>query len=84
LPGGSPTPPQVFSGGFIFPYVPFGGSYGGCRVGDVDKKGVCKPPRRGTVTPEPSTLLLLASGLALIAWRYRRTFRQAVALDNSR
>ena len=75
LPVGSPAPSQVFAGGFIFPYVPFGGPLlGGCAVGDIDKKGIChhKPPRRGTVTPEPSTILLLASGLALIAWRYRR------------
>ncbi len=74
LPVGSPAPPQTFAGGFIFPYVPFGEpSFGGCRVGEVNKKGVCKPPRRGTVTPEPSTILLLASGLALIAWRRRRS-----------
>jgi hypothetical protein len=74
LPVGSPAPPQVFAGGFIFPYVPFGEpTYGACPVGEVNKKGVCKPPRRGTVTPEPSTILLLASGLALIAWRYRKS-----------
>lgn len=78
LPVGSPAPPQVFAGGFIFPYVPFGGPLlGGCAVGDTEIKGVChhKPPRRGTVTPEPSTFLLLASGLALIAWRRRRSCR---------
>jgi PEP-CTERM motif-containing protein len=75
LPVGSPAPPQVFSGGFIFPYVPFGGApLGGCPIGDKDKKGICKPPRHA-VTPEPSTILLLASGLALIAWRYRRSCR---------
>jgi len=39
LPVGSPAPPQVFAGGFIFPYVPFGGPLlGGCAVGDIDKK----------------------------------------------
>jgi hypothetical protein len=74
LPVGSPTPPQTFAGGFIFPYVPFGApNYQVCPVGEIDKKGVCKPPKRRTVTPEPSTILLLASGLALIAWRYRRS-----------
>jgi hypothetical protein len=74
LPVGSPTPPQVFAGGFIFPYVPFGEpSFSVCPVGEVSKKGVCKPSRRHPVTPEPSTMLLLVSGLALIAWRYRRS-----------
>jgi hypothetical protein len=27
------------------------------------------------VVPEPSTMVLLASGLALVAWRYRRVAR---------
>lgn len=80
LPIGSPAPPQTFTGGFIFPYVPFGApSYGGCPVGEVDKKGVCHhKPRRG-ITPEPSTMLLLGSGLALIAWCYRRRLRHVAA-----
>ncbi|MGA7631943.1 MAG: PEP-CTERM sorting domain-containing protein [Terriglobales bacterium] len=80
LPAGVPAPPQTFTGGFIFPYVPFGAPvFGGCPVGEVDKKGVChhKPPRR--VTPEPSTMLLLGSGLALIAWRYRKRLRPVAA-----
>ena len=73
---GLPTPPQLFTGAFIFPYVPFGGSVpsGLCPVGEIEHDKHCrhKPPRRA-VTPEPSTMLLLFSGLALIMWRYRRT-----------
>jgi hypothetical protein len=75
LPVGSPAPPQNFAGGFIFPYVPFGApNYGACPIGEIDKDGHCRHrPIRKPVVPEPSTILLLASGLALILWRYRKT-----------
>jgi hypothetical protein len=75
LPVGSPAPPQLFTGGFIFPYVPFGSPIppGFCTAAEVEHDKHCphKPPKR-SVVPEPSTMLFLASGLALIAWRYRR------------
>lgn len=76
LPVGPPSPPQVSTGAFIFPYAPFGAPNPGlCPVGEVESDKHChhKPPRRA-VAPEPSTILLLVSGLALIMWRYRRSW----------
>ena len=79
LPAGPPTPSHLFAGGFFFPYVPIEVPLPTkvCRAGDIIRDGTCyhkKPP----VTPEPSTLVLFASGLVLmtIAWRYRRKFAQ--------
>jgi hypothetical protein len=71
LPSGQPAPPQLFAGSFIFPYVPAGAPIpsGPCRVGDQKTKGRCypKPPS----VPEPSTFVLLGTGLAFVMWRYR-------------
>ena len=72
------APPDLFSGGFIFPYAPIGVPLpsGGCRTGEDRIDGVChkrhkhqKPP----ASPEPSTMILISSGLALIGWRYRKS-----------
>jgi hypothetical protein len=92
LPGVSPLPPggpQVFGGGFIFPFVPFGMPIPGglCETpaqeqfeqshGIVDNEKnekLCPPHRhKPPVVPEPSTLVLIGSGLAAVYWRYRRT-----------
>jgi hypothetical protein len=78
LPVGQPTPPQLFAGGFIFPYVPVTLPLpsGKCTAPDQLVDGKCLPKRHKTPSiPEPSTMLLAASGLALIVWRYRRTAR---------
>ena len=78
LPGAA-APPDFFGGGFVFPYAPIGVPLpsGGCAIsGDTRIDGVChhkrhhKPP---PVSPEPSTMILISSGLALILWRYRRS-----------
>jgi hypothetical protein len=82
LPSGSPTPPLLFTGGFIFPYVPFGGPAPVrlCPPSDQTVDGRCIPKRRKPpVVPEPSTMVLVGSGLALILWRWRKTARLVAA-----
>jgi PEP-CTERM motif len=77
LPDGQPIPPQFFAGGFVFPYVPFGVPIPGarCPIDDIIVDGQCHPKRRNHVTPEPSTMVLISFGLALILWRNRRIAR---------
>jgi hypothetical protein len=87
----SPQGPQLFNGPYLFPYIPYGVplSPGLCETaaqeqfenshGIVDnEKGEkpCIPHRhKPPVVPEPSTLVLLSSGLAAVYWRYRKTGR---------
>jgi len=72
LPSGVPIAPQLYANGFIFPYlntdVPAPPK--GCKIvnGEIEKR--CRPHRK-PVSPEPSTMLLLASGLAVVFWRHR-------------
>jgi len=80
LPSGQPSPPKLFAGGFFFPYVPVGVPIpsGVCRNEDQIVAGHCRPKRHHKpplVSPEPSTMVLIASGLALILWRYRKIAR---------
>jgi hypothetical protein len=76
LPVGQPDPPDVFTGGFIFPTVPYGAPVtSGCPAGEMLSDGRCHVKNHPTVVPEPSTLLLIVSGLALIAWRHRSIAR---------
>jgi hypothetical protein len=84
LPVGAINPPQNFTGGgFVFPPIPVGLPlpYGPCPDGEnVD--GHCKPKHhhhKGGESPEPSTMLLLGSGMALILWRCRKFARPATA-----
>ena len=76
LPEGEPIAPKLFAGTFFFPYVPVGVPIpsGLCHSNDQMVDGHCRPKRhKKPVVPEPSTLVLIGSGLALIGWRYRRT-----------
>jgi hypothetical protein len=78
LPGGQPSPPQLFGNNFIFPLVPVGVPIPGglCRPPDEIINGHCrKKPHKPFVIPEPSTLVLFGSGMALVAWRYRARVR---------
>ena len=77
LPEGEPAAPRLFAGSFVFPYVPVSVPIpaGLCPPGDQNVDGKCVPKHKKTVVPEPSTLLLLAPGLAWIAWRYRKQSR---------
>jgi hypothetical protein len=78
LPGGVPIAPALFAGGFVFPYAPFvGGSpIAACedKDGQLDRR--CKPHKH-TVSPEPSTVILLGLGATLILWRFRKTTKTA-------
>ena len=81
LPGGQPTPPQLFASNFFFPYVPTGLPIPPrlCPAnGDTSKHCPPKRHRKPPVVPEPSTMVLIASGMALVLWRYRRTGRSVV------
>ena len=80
LPGGVPTPPMLYAGAFIFPYVPVSlpNISGPCAPNDQVVDGKCKPKHK-PVAPEPPTMMLIMSGLALIVWRYRRTLRPVAA-----
>ena len=78
LPGGQPSPPQLFGNNFIFPLVPVGVPIPGglCRPPDQLINGHCrKKPGKPFVIPEPSTLVLFGTGLALVAWLYRGRVR---------
>lgn len=83
LPGGEPAPPKLFAGTFFFPYVPVGVPIGSkvCSVEDEIVSKHCRPKRhhKPPVVPEPSTMVLTASGLAFILWRYRKTARPVTA-----
>ena len=70
-----PSPPRLFAGGFIFPYVPVSAGPPAnlpCASPEQQESKKCKEKHKPPV-PEPSTLLLLSSGLAGVYWRYRRT-----------
>ena len=75
LPGGQPTPPQLFANNFFFPYVSTGLPLpsGLCSADDEIVSHHCRPKRhhKPPTVPEPSTMVLTASGLAFILWRYR-------------
>ena len=93
LPGAEPLAPQgpqLFAGGFLFPYIPYGVPIPGlCEpaaqeqyeqshgIFDNEKNEKPCPPGRQKppVVPEPSTLVLISSGLTAIYWRYRKTSR---------
>ena len=70
LPIGPPVATPLYAGGFVFPYAPLGGSpVSGCTLknGVMDKN--CHPHK--PPTPEPAPIILIASGLGIVMWRYR-------------
>ena len=73
LPGGQPAAPGLFANNFSFPYVPFNLPLPprSCALPSEAGNPACKKHRKPMV-PEPSTLILLGSGLAAIGRRYRK------------
>jgi len=73
-------PPQLFATNVNFPYATFG-SWSGrkptkfCDKPENQNNEICRHHHRHPPAPEPSTLLLISSGLAIVFWRYRRTAR---------
>ncbi len=85
-----PVGPRLFAAHFIFPYLSDGAGVGLCESpaqesweqshGIVDnEKGEkrCHPGHRSPVVPEPTSMVLISSGLAAVYWRYRRAKRAA-------
>ena len=74
LPSGVPTAPRLFAGGFIFPYAPYTmpSPSSTCSANSrmVDEK--CKAKHKNPVVPEPSTIWLISTGLAIVLWRHRK------------
>jgi hypothetical protein len=76
LPAGAPAPPPFNAGGFFFAYVPFGVPLPSGYCSPDDQSIHCHPKHHKPPTvPEPSTMVLLVSGLGLIGWRYRNFVR---------
>jgi hypothetical protein len=73
LPVGQPPVAALYGGGFSFPYAPVAGpSPAVCHFldGAIDRH--CRPHHKHPNTPEPATMMLLASGAAMILWRYKK------------
>ncbi len=71
LPAGQPVAPKLFAGGFDFPYVPFNLPLPprNCEfVTEVNQKDCSHKHPKRPIAPEPSTMILLGSGLALLGF----------------
>jgi PEP-CTERM motif len=81
LPAGAPTAPRLFASGFSFPYIPSGVPISGsCPADGIVSSKKCPPKHhKPPVVPEPSTMVLLGSGIVLITWRYRKIARPIAA-----
>ena len=70
LPAGIPASPNLYSGGFTFPYAPITLPLPPRNCEFVEDAKDChhKVPR----SPEPATVFMFISGLAAIGWRLRK------------
>ena len=72
LPSGQLGSPKLYANNFSFPYVT-----ANLPMPPRNCASLTNPPKdcihhRKSTTPEPSTMVLLASGLVAIGWRYRK------------
>jgi hypothetical protein len=82
LPAFDPAAPKLFASAFIFPYMPVGVPLpsGRCPANDTIVDGHChKTHPKRPVIPEPPTMVLAASGIAFMLWRFRSIARPADA-----
>jgi hypothetical protein len=78
LPVADPATPKLFASAFIFPYVPVSVPLpsGRCPANDNIVDGHCRKKHpKGPVVPEPSTMILAVSGIAITLWRFRSIAR---------
>jgi len=73
LPSGQPVSPKMFAGSLGFPYVPFNLPLPpkNCAF-ESDQGKNCPPIHKKQLTPEPSTMVLLGSGLLSLGWFCRK------------
>ena len=71
-----PPPLSPLPGGILFPVGP---PIGVCELKHLDSEDQkkCRPKPPPPAIPEPSTILLLASGVAGVLWRYRARLQKA-------
>ena len=82
LPSGQPIAPKLFAGGFYFPYISpaVPAVPEPCRFNNGQLDRHCHPHRhKHPKLPEPASMLLLTTGLAILLWRYRSVYRPANA-----
>jgi len=73
LPAGQPIAPKLYANEFTFPFAPLNLPLPprNCEFANEVNGKNCHHPKK-PVVPEPSTMILLASGLSAVGWRYRR------------
>jgi hypothetical protein len=81
LPSGVPTAPRLFAGGFVFPYAPYTmpSPNSTCSANYQLVDGKCKIKHKNPVAPEPETIWLITTGLAIVLWRYRKAVHPVAA-----
>jgi len=72
LPAGIPSSPKLYGGGFTFPYAPMTLPLPARNCEFVEDAKDCRHKTSPVHSPEPSTVLMVISGLTAIGWRFRK------------